>query len=306
MGVKGVNSVGVWSDPARVSWLVGKGPMSPPTTGTVPPLPPLPTGHLKYFGFWAGSVSPGNSISEQQTFVNLTMSAIPGKSADRAIAEGMRLIFTVPDYTGAGFQAFADSIAPYIDQTAAIFLMDEPDCSAGALGQPLTTVLTALDHLIAMIKARFPNTPTMITACRSFTIESDYRLPVGLDYVALESYGPQSQWLGDLAIMKTLMNGSQKLIMMPGAVAANGFTEPVLVQAASDMFNYAAGDPAVIGIIPFDWYSGAYDCASLNIDCGGGPPTGNYSIPVIGDVSARDLPNLRSEYTQLGKALRGY
>src|SRR5262252_6194181 len=52
--------------------------------------------HLQYFGFWAGSVAAAGSIIEQSGYVNFTMGAGPGPSADQAVASGMKLVFFAP------------------------------------------------------------------------------------------------------------------------------------------------------------------------------------------------------------------
>ena len=56
-------------------------------------------------------------------------------------------------------------------------------------------------------------------------------------------------------------------------------------------------------MFPFDWYSDNYDCASVGQFCGNGVPATNYAIPVIGSRSARDLPNLRARYIQIGQSI---
>src|SRR5262249_10515751 len=55
--------------------------------------------HLQYFGFWAGSVAAGGSITEQQGTVNFTMGAGPGASGNQAVAAGMNLMFFAPDFS---------------------------------------------------------------------------------------------------------------------------------------------------------------------------------------------------------------
>jgi hypothetical protein len=59
----------------------------------------------------------------------------------------------------------------------------------------------------------------------------------------------------------------------------------------------------VVGVFPFDWYSDNYDCASAGQFCGNGVPATNYSIPVIGGRSVRDLANLRARYVQIGQSV---
>ena len=89
---------------------------------------------------------------------------------------------------------------------------------------------------------------------------------------------------------------------MPGATEGYG-TESQLIAKANDIYNYATTDSLIIGVFPFDWYSDNYDCAGAGVFCGNGVPPMNYSIPVIGGKSARDLSNLRAQYVQIGQLL---
>ena len=86
--------------------------------------------HLQYFGFWAGSVAAGASVVEQQGYVNFTMGAGPGPSADQAVALGMKLMFFAPDFSDPQIQVQLDAIRPYAGHMLAFFTMDEPDCVA--------------------------------------------------------------------------------------------------------------------------------------------------------------------------------
>src|SRR2546428_6726975 len=130
-----------------------------------------------------------------------------------------------------------------------------------------------------------------------------------MDYIAIESYGSsgdpdatKNEWLDKINHLKSYMNSSQRIFLMPGATEGYG-TESQLIEKANDIYNYAQTDPLVIGVFPFDWYSDNYDCASVGLFCGNGVPATNYSIPVIGPRSARDLPNLRARYIQIGQSI---
>ena len=89
---------------------------------------------------------------------------------------------------------------------------------------------------------------------------------------------------------------------MPGGTEGYG-TESQLIEKANDIYNCAQTAPLVIGVFPFDWYSDTYDCASVGQFCGNGVPATNYSIPVIGSRSVRDLANLRARYIQIGQSI---
>jgi len=149
----------------------------------------------------------------------------------------------------------------------------------------------------------------MMTIGCAFWTYSNFRIPQGLDYIALESYGSSSdpaatrnEWLSKLEYLRPYLNSSQRIFLMPGATEAYG-NETQLIQKANDIFTYALTDPLVIRVYPFDWYRDNYDCASAGVFCGNGVPATNYSISVIGNRSARDLPNLRARYIEIGHSI---
>jgi hypothetical protein len=173
----------------------------------------------------------------------------------------------------------------------------------------LNTLLTSIETETAKAHANFPGAKTMFTVGCSFWSYSNFRIPAGIDYIAIESYGStgdagttRSEWLAKINYLKSYMNGSQRVFLMPGATEGYG-TETQLIQKANDIYAYAQTDPLVVGVFPFDWYSDTYDCASVGQFCGNGVPATNYAVPVIGNRSVRDLPNLRARYIQIGQSI---
>jgi hypothetical protein len=264
--------------------------------------------HLQYFGYWAGSVAPGGSVAEQAGSANFTMSG-PGASADQAVASGMKLIFFAPDFSDPGIQGQLAAIRPYATNMLAFFTMDEPDCVAGGSTARFDQLVTSIEAQISNLKSLFPKVPTMMTLGCAFWTYNNFRIPQGIDYIALESYGSsgdpgttRSEWLSKLQHLKSYMTGSQRIFLMPAATEGYG-TESQLIQKANDIYAYAQTDPLVIGVFPFDWYSDNYDCAGAGVFCGNGVPSRDFSINVIGPRSARDLPNLRARYIQIGHSI---
>src|SRR5437660_1820613 len=265
--------------------------------------------HLQHFGFWAGSVAAGGSIIEQRGFVNFTMGAGPGPSADQAVALGMKLMFFAPDFTDPNVQDQLDAIRPYATNMLAFFTMDEPDCVAGGNDARFDQLLASIESQISQLKLSFPDVPAMMTVGCAFWSYNNFRIPRGIDFIAIESYGSsgdpgttRTEWMSKLRLLKSYMNSSQRIFLMPGATEGYG-TESQLIQKANDIYAYAQTDPLVVGVFPFDWYSDNYDCASAGVFCGNGVPATNYSINVLGGRSARDLTNLRARYVQIGQSI---
>jgi len=265
--------------------------------------------HLQYFGFWAGSVAANASITEQRGTVNFTMGAGPGSSGDQAIALGMKLMFFAPDFSDPNVQSQIDAMKPYAANMLAFFMMDEPDCVANGDTNKLEQLLSNIESNIIQLRLSFPHVATMMTVGCAFWSYSNFRIPQGIDYIAIESYGSsgdpaatRKEWISKLAFLKPYLNSSQRIFLMPGATESYG-TETQLIRKANDIFTYAQTDSLVIGVFPFDWYSENYDCASAGVFCGNGVPVTNYSISVIGNRSARDLPNLRARYIQIGHSI---
>src|SRR5438874_535023 len=172
--------------------------------------------HLQHFGFWAGSVAAGGSIIEQRGFVNFTMGAGPGPSADQAVALGMKLMFFAPDFTDPNVQDQLDAIRPYATHMLAFFTMDEPDCVAGGNNARLDQLLASIESQISQLKLSFPDVPAMMTVGCAFWSYSNFRIPRGIDYIAIESYGSsgdlgvtRTDWMSQLGLLKSYMTISQ-------------------------------------------------------------------------------------------------
>src|SRR5438876_11008205 len=237
------------------------------------------------------------------------MRAGAGPSADQAVALGMKLMFFAPDFTDPNVQDQLDAIRPYATHLLAFFTMDEPDCVAGGNTAKLDQLLSSIESQISQLKLSFPEVPAMMTVGCAFWSYSNFRIPRGIDYIAIESYGSsgdpattRNEWISKLRLLKSYMNSSQRIFLMPGATEGYG-TESQLIQKANDIYTYAQTDPLVVGVFPFDWYSDNYDCASAGVFCGNGVPATNYSITVIGNRSARDPVNLRARYIQIGQSI---
>src|SRR6266513_6035648 len=155
--------------------------------------------HLEHFGFWAGSVAAAGSIIEQRGFVNFTMGAGPGPSADQAVALGMKLMFFAPDFSDPNVQEQIAAIRPYATNMLAFFTMDEPDCVAGGNNARLDQILSSIESQISQLKLSFPEVPAMMTVGCGFWCYSNFRIPRGIDYIAIESYGSS----GDPGVTRT-------------------------------------------------------------------------------------------------------
>src|SRR5947208_3867253 len=221
----------------------------------------------------------------------------------------MNTIYFEPVINDPNAKAQLDAMRHYAGNMLAFFTIDEPDCVANGDTARLDQLISSIESQVSQLRLSFPEVPMMMTLGCAFWSYSNFRIPQGIDYIALESYGSsgdpaatRNEWLSKLAYLGPYLNSSQRIFLMPGATEAYG-NEGQLIQKANDIFTYAQTDPQVIGVFPFDWYSDNYDCASAGVFCGNGVPTTNYSIRVIGNRSARDLPNLRARYIQIGQEI---
>src|SRR5207245_7665921 len=126
----------------------------------------------------------------------------------------------------------------------AFFTRDEPDCVAGGNTAKLDQLLSSIESQISQLKLSFPGVPTMMTLGCAFWSYSNFRIPRGIDYIALESYGSsgdpattRAEWMSKLAFLRPYLNSSQRIFLMPGATEAHG-TETQLIQKANDIFTY--------------------------------------------------------------------
>src|SRR5437016_13295686 len=143
------------------------------------------------------------------------MGAGPGPSADQAVALGMRLMFFAPDFTDPNVQDQLDEIRPYATNMLAFFTMDEPDRVAGGNNARLDQLLTSIESQISQLKLSFPDVPAMLAVGCAFWSHSKFRIPRGIDYIAVESYGSsgdpgttRTEWMSKLRLLKTYMNSS--------------------------------------------------------------------------------------------------
>src|SRR6266704_3244282 len=172
--------------------------------------------HLQHVGFWAGSLAPQGSIVEQKGSVNFTylQAGFSGTLSDQALASGMRLLVPSPDFNDTNT---VNAIKPYTNSILAFFMMDEPDCVAGGNTSTLNALLTSIEAEIAKVHANFPGAKTMFTVGCDFWNYSNFRIPNGMDYIAIESYGStgdpattKSEWLAKINHLKSYMNSSQR------------------------------------------------------------------------------------------------
>src|SRR6266576_2962999 len=164
--------------------------------------------HVQHFGFWAGSLAPQGSIVEQRGSVNFTylQAGFSGALSDQAVASGMRLLVPSPDFSDTNA---VNAIKPYTNNILAFFMMDEPDCVAGGNPSTLNTLLTSIEAEIAKVHANFPGAKTMFTVGCGFWTYSNFRIPNGIDYIAIESYRStgdpattKTEWLSKLGHLK--------------------------------------------------------------------------------------------------------
>jgi hypothetical protein len=84
------------------------------------------------------------------------------------------------------FQEQLDAIRPYATNMLAFFTMDEPDCVAGGDTARLDQLLSSIEAQISQLKLAFPEVPAMMTVGCAFWSYSNFRIPAGIDYIAIE------------------------------------------------------------------------------------------------------------------------
>ena len=267
--------------------------------------------HLQFFGFFVGSIAGTGSIGEQRGFVNFT-AAVDFKAddaaqqANKAKAAGMKLLVGFPD---ENFNAFVTAALPFKDDILAVLIFDDVNCGGFGNTHPWNEGMAIAEARIAQIHSAL-GVPTLIDYNGNPDLcPTTFRFPTGLDYVSVETYGAnggdaiqhKALWITMVEELKSYMNGSQKLFLMPAATDGY-YGNPVstIIQHINDVYAFAQNDPKVAGLFPFLWYSYQYDCAAVGVECGGGVPEGNYSIPVIGERAVRDSPPLKARFIEIG------
>lgn len=233
--------------------------------------------HLKYFGYWPGSVSGFTSIADHAGSCNITkvISVAWNQNSNswgdpsedfRLVKEaGLQVLMNLPEGDDrTRFAEWAEVIKPYADQIFGFFMMDEPDCVG--FGQPakLLNLLEQIETDIREVQAHFPGARTMMTlGCFHDPVPPWFRLPKGLTDVAIEAYHGRHQWLTWIERLFPYLD-AHKLWLMPYVAPFTGpeylpMSDAEVIFEARTIYEYAKEDQRVVGIFPFMWYEGARD-----------------------------------------------
>src|SRR5947208_17142620 len=101
----------------------------------------------------------------------------------------MNTIYFEPVINDPNAKAQLDAMRPYAGNMLAFFTMDEPDCVAGGDTARLDQLISSIESQVSQLKSSFPQVPTMMTLGCAFWRDSNFRIPQGIDCIALESYG---------------------------------------------------------------------------------------------------------------------
>jgi len=257
--------------------------------------------HIKYFGYWPGAVSSEQTIAEQVGHVNFTrsiqfawnanaQSVVGGTAASQTRDMGIGFLFDYVDYENTQeWNAWINAMKPYENNIVAFLLADEPDNWSSSPSE----TKAILEARATKIKSAFPNTPTMVNFTPAFIIDPQWQMPQGIDYVSFDCYGPWENCgntgyaypLLHAGLKQKLRAGQKIFLINDGFVAEvrrstnNYLTEDQLVDLANKYTQLAITDTDVIGMMPFMWLS-------------------DDSFQGV-----RDLPRLRSKFTEIGSAI---
>lgn len=279
-------------------------PGATPSPGLMQNYLPLSSGNLKYFGFWTGYLGYEGLIPEVRGFVNFVHFQANWGDINSAMAAGLRLVITPPD-DAADIPAWANIVKPHQQRVIAFLVQDEIDCVSAGNPARMAELIAGVEQRATLLKNIFPGAKVMMTlGCfrQDVIPNSGFRVPNGVDYIALEAYYGTATWREWLQRLEPFMNANHRLFMMPGASTSYG-DDSSLIARASDILAFAQSDARVIGIWPFTYYSYDYNCAEAGVFCGNGVPGENYNIKPRGGAGVRDMPGLRTHFYNMGKQI---
>jgi hypothetical protein len=176
-----------------------------------------------------------------------------------------------PDYAQT-WAAFAPTVAPYINEIASFYPLDEPFMNGAAHGVPQATMKRNLETVIATMKASFPGKPAAVIfsvgEIRGASDIGPFVIPDGFDWVGYDCYGRWDK-CGDLSIpamydiLKAAMRPNQRLIVVGDGVlldetpSALRFIpdELILIERLKNEYAFFINEPRAIGFFPFIWWS---------------------------------------------------
>ncbi len=279
-------------------------------------------GHLQYFGYWntgGDGQDPfplATELSDQMAYTNVSMDEWafgpwPYSSATNPLAmaqaAGVKSIIVWPFWgtidVGTGpdpavFNSWVQAITPYINNIAAVAIIDEPDCNyngatfpGGWTPENCRAMRLKIEANIAKLKSAFPNMPAWVNYTSAFMAglpqpsTSEYNIPQNADWISWDCYTPWDNCFGSWSVPTVLswldakLGPSQRAVFIPQAYQT-GSTEAQVSAIADQYYNLALSDPKVIGIFPFIWWN---------------PP---------GIIGAHDSPVIRAKYAQIGCAIK--
>src|SRR5262249_52667935 len=132
------------------------------------------------------------------------------------------------------------------------------------------------------------------------------QVPSRVDWISFDCYGPwnscgleRSSVPNLFQKLKSNLGPNQRAVLIPQGTLGSGLNDAQVSSLADQYFQLAQAEPIGVGVIPFQWYSERY--ATYD----GSPPGPFGTEAASGGLGTRDLPTIRAEFTQIGKAIVG-
>jgi hypothetical protein len=168
---------------------------------------------------------------------------------------------------------------PDLSTVVAIYLIDEPD--QNGFGDVDGAVNPTLADAVSVVRSNSSTNGIPLASILTTNFAGNFSHGMTLfDWVGFDWYGStQSQWTSRYNQLKSMLSASQRTIIVPKAalgasVGSGSYDDPNFFK---NIFNT---DTKVVWFSPFAWFS-------------------NSSI-----TGTRDIPALRSAYTQIGSGIR--
>ena len=160
---------------------------------------------------------------------------------------------------------YAERIAPYQDQIALFYPLDEPYWNCAPPNGPLTTqeVTEGLARINQQLKSRFPATAIGVVFAYP-SVNDSLVIPDGYDWIGFDCYDGFDS-CGDpaiggghsipefLSVLRGKLTAAQRLMLIPPAFLMAGQSEQDVIDIVDPFIEIAKADPLVVATLGFLW-----------------------------------------------------
>jgi hypothetical protein len=275
-------AVGTTADPPRTAYLsLGAYPTVATTVSTVDDLRVSMLGGLGYYGYFGSAhPDPPNNGADHTpevapyTNMNQYLSLPETGFLDRCRPESCAIYagwvqfdqahspFTLKPDAVAQLAALKATVGSNLDKVGAVYLLDEP------YGVGRDVSYDDLNTAVNQVRAAFPGKIVMMTLDGPSVVNSQRRIPAGIDWVGFDWYCQGHDALASTltTLESRLESPYQRTYLMPESapLTCQGTDDGGIAAAQQAYVDIAAADPRVTCLLNFGWWFSASYGGDMN------------------------------------------